>query len=156
MFIIQHYTKFHISKYSGSWTHNRQTIKSQLYFQMSKTCHRVLHSPSACVFMHHKGMSHPHIAVVHSVSLSDWKIKHISLSCSTFDTQSATKFIYKEVTHIMKIYYNTKIKIINEGTAPMLVLYTADNEMCKGTVTFTGMVFINQNLNFIKGTDINT
>jgi hypothetical protein len=56
----------------------------------------------------------------------------------------------------MKIYYNTKIKIINEGTAPMLVLYTADNEMCKGTVTFTGMVFINQNLNFIKGTDINT
>jgi len=56
----------------------------------------------------------------------------------------------------MKIYYNTKIKIINEGTAPMIVLYTVDNEMCKGTVTFTGMVFINQNLNLIKGTDTNT
>jgi hypothetical protein len=38
----------------------------------------------------------------------------------------------------------------------MFMLYTADNEMCEGTVTFTGIVFINQNLNFIKETDINT
>ena len=48
------------------------------------------------------------------------------------------------------------MKIINEGTAPILVLYTEDNDMCKGAVTFTGMVFINQNLNFINGTDMNT
>jgi len=48
------------------------------------------------------------------------------------------------------------MKIINEGTAPILVLYTEDNDMCKGVVTFTGMVFINQNLNFINGTDMNT